>query len=193
MTTKKIFFASLLIGMIAIQAATAQAQSNPGGVLLPQNEELKLSPVEEICRLYLLNSQVVSECSRSKPPQLKGSWMITFTPRSESEAPPFTSLATFTPDGGVINSAAGITIGGVAINTMVSPANVHNPAITRGDGFAPGYYLPGSASPGMGEWVTAQTHEFAITYAHLLYDGLGQHAGVAKVRASLKIYREASD
>jgi len=193
MTTRRIFVVLTLTAIAVIQASTAQAQSNTRGAILTQDKELKVSPLEDTCSSPLLQPRLTGECPKATAPQLKGSWLITFNPVSGDAPLAFASLATFTSDGGVINTAAGVTIDGVAINTSAKSANVHCPANTRCNGCAPGCYLPGSAGPGMGEWVTAQNHEFAITYVHLLYDGLGQYAGTVKVRAALKIYREASD
>ena len=53
MTTRTIFFASLLIGTLAIHAATAQAQSNVRSLTLPQKKELKVaaSTLEDTCRI----------------------------------------------------------------------------------------------------------------------------------------------
>src|SRR5262245_5746944 len=98
MNAKRIFTALTLIVMVVIQAATARAQSNTRGAVLPQIEELKISIVEETCRPYLSQPQAPSECQKSKASQLKGTWLITFTPRFEDGAAQFTSLAAFTLD-----------------------------------------------------------------------------------------------
>ncbi len=188
MTTRKIFFASLVIGTLAIQAATANAQSRARGASLPQNEELRVIPAvaEDTCRLSASEDESGRGYPRTGAPQMKGAWILSFTPNSE-DSPPFSSLATFSSDGLVINTAAGVTYDGGVINGQDGLANRQRPA------FQPECFYPrDSSSPGIGAWVT-QNVEVLITLAHLLYDGWGHRIGVAKVRASLKIYGGAAD
>src|SRR5262245_47151327 len=110
MTTRNIYFAILLIGTLAIHAVTAHAQSNARSLTLPQKEELKVaaSTVEDTCRSFgsaLLETESEGKCPKNAAPQPKGAWILTFTPY-DGQAPPFFSLATFSSDGVVINTAA---------------------------------------------------------------------------------------
>src|SRR5262249_13541324 len=112
MTAKRIFAALTLTAIVITQAATAQAQSNTCGAVLPQDEELIIRSVEEKCLPVFLQPQLTGECPKANAPQLKGAWLITFNPFPRDASHAFISLATFTSDGGVLNSSAGLSIGG---------------------------------------------------------------------------------
>jgi hypothetical protein len=170
----------MFVGVLTIQAATASAQSQDRPARLPQSEELRVSPPVRVtnCAPPFPGDGPRSRCPNPVFPQVIGAWNLTFTPTS-GNAQPFSSLATFGSDGVFTNTAAGIHEVTLVLNNQIEPSN--GPRAACYLTIPP---ISPSASPGVGVWV-GWNNEVIITFAHLLYDGWGQHVGMAKVRASL--------
>lgn len=184
--TKRIFCTALLIGMLAILAATGHAQAQPRDVRIPQDETLRVTAAADATQSLPAGVAALIGNPKYWTPQLKGAWNLTFTPYSGCVLP-FASLATFSSEGVITNTAVGVTLDHGVLNDQNSLVN--NQSLTACQ--PTGLPLPGSASPGIGVWARQQ-QEFALTFAHLLYDRSGQCIGVAKVRASLRIFKEAA-